>query len=47
MAVLSKARAAFPPLRPTRGLVAVLAVFLAALALLTLLHARDEGSSHG
>ena len=45
MAVLSKARAAFPPLRPTRGLVVVLAVFLAALALLTLLHGRDEGSS--
>ncbi len=44
MAVLSKARMALPGLRPTRGLVAVLAVFLAALALLTLLHGRADSS---
>ena len=35
---------ALPGLRPTRGLVAVLAVFLAALALLTLLHGRADSS---
>jgi hypothetical protein len=41
MAALSKARMALPGLRPTRGLVAVLAVYLAALAVLTVLHGNE------
>jgi hypothetical protein len=43
VAVLSKARIAIPFLRPTRGLVAVLAVFAAALAVITVQHLGGEG----
>src|SRR3954471_14484098 len=46
MAALSKARAVFPPVRPTRGVVAVLAIFLAVLAVLTVRHGKQENSSH-